>query len=127
MKDAGKWKNTATMSGLQSANSSRFRKRLQQYYCDNIHSPETLRHLIELGFPADFQSAKRFADEDWSSVLDRAMPRFLYLNAIGVYWIGFPDEKEVAKRYLVEFSGQNYPEPESYLKWWRKQYCHADY
>ncbi len=43
-----------------------------------------------------------------------------FTNSIGIYWIGEPDEKIKAKKYLVEYSGQDYAEPIQYLLWYRK-------
>ena len=46
---------------------------------------------------------------------------------MGVYWIGYPDEQAKAKSYLKEFSGQNYSDPDQYLKWWRREFDKVSY
>ena len=50
-----------------------------------------------------------------------------FTNSMGIYWLGYPDEKEVAKKYLIEYSGQDYDEPVKYLKWYRKNIFGVDY
>jgi len=39
---------------------------------------------------------------------------------VGVYWVGYPEEKAKAKQYLVKFSGKELELPAQYLQWLRK-------
>jgi hypothetical protein len=49
-----------------------------------------------------------------------------FINAIGIYWLGYEDEKVIAKKYLVEFSGEDYSEPAKYLQWYRKKFFNSE-
>jgi hypothetical protein len=63
--------------------------------------------------------------KDMSSMF--LMQRAKFTNSIGIYWIGYPDEKIKAKEYLVKFSGEDFTEPEKYLQWYRMKYYGYEY
>jgi len=50
-----------------------------------------------------------------------------FTNSIGIYWFGYPDEKIKAKEYLKEFSGEDFQEPEKYVRWYRMKFYGYDY
>jgi hypothetical protein len=62
-------------------------------------------------------------EKDWQL----ALPRMKFINCIGIYWVGYPDEKVKAKEYLVKFSGEDFAEPEKYLQWYRMKYYGYEY
>jgi len=45
-----------------------------------------------------------------------------FLQYIGIYWVGHPDESEEAHAHLVQWTGQELTSPALYLKWYRKTY-----
>jgi hypothetical protein len=53
--------------------------------------------------------------------------RIRFTNSIGIYWVGYPNEKLKAKEYLKEFSGEDFAEPEKYLQWYRMKYFGYEY
>ncbi len=48
-------------------------------------------------------------------------------EAIGMYWVGYPDEQMEAHRWLVSYTGKVFATPELYLKWWRHKFFDVDY
>ena len=48
--------------------------------------------------------------------------RVKFLQYIGIYWVGHPDESEEAHAHLVQWTGQELTSPALYLKWYRKTY-----
>lgn len=48
-------------------------------------------------------------------------------NAIGIYWVGYPDEQREAHQWLVGYTGKDFATPEQYLKWWRHKFFDVDY
>lgn len=62
-------------------------------------------------------------EKDWLE----AQPVIKFMNCIGIYWVGYPEEKIKAKEYLVKFSGQDFAEPEKYLQWYRMKYYGYEY
>lgn len=66
--------------------------------------------------------------ENWKvNELPKIYEQIKFTNSIGIYWLGYPDEKIKAKEYLKQFSGEDYNEPEKYLKWYRIKYFGCEY
>jgi hypothetical protein len=63
----------------------------------------------------------------WQKIWPEEIKHVKFINAVGIFWIGYPDEKAAAKKYLMEFSGQDLDEPGEYFKWYRKKYYDYDY
>jgi hypothetical protein len=60
---------------------------------------------------------------EWNNKLwPEAIKNIKIINAIGIFWAGYPDEKIKAKEYLKNINGQDFAEPEKYLQWWRNVY-----
>ena len=69
-----------------------------------------------------------FENDDWrNNYLNNLFNQLRFTNSIGIYWLGYPDEKIKAKEYLIQFSGEDFQEPEKYLQWYRKKYFGYDY
>jgi hypothetical protein len=76
-----------------------------------------------LGFiPKDLEiidgtdTLKRF-EEIWEANLKSIM----FMNSIGIMWMGYADEQKQAKKYLMNYSGKDFDNSEDYFDWWRKQ------
>jgi hypothetical protein len=80
------------------------------------------RLLNDLGFSSEdltpYSKDPAYWFENWKTINRKAK----FINAIGIYWIGNPKEKENAKKYLIEFTGEDHSEAQLYLKWFRKKY-----
>lgn len=50
-----------------------------------------------------------------------------FINAVGIYWIGFEDEKVKAKEFLREFSGEELESAKEYFRWYRMKYYEYDF
>ncbi len=78
--------------------------------------------LRDLGFDNGVYSYSEkdsaYLMENWKTINRKAK----FINAIGIYWIGHSKEKENAKKYLFEFTGEDHSEAQQYLKWFRKKY-----
>lgn len=82
--------------------------------------------LIDLGFDPRVGSPG-MSREQWNAILSQQWQQLLALNAIGVYWIGEPQEQQKAKQYLVGTTSNDFSDPDQYLKWWRRQFFSATY
>ena len=67
-------------------------------------------------------------NDDWrNNFINNWFDQLKFTNSIGIYWLGYPDEKIKAKEYLVQFSGEDFQEPEKYLQWYRMKYFGYEY
>lgn len=77
--------------------------------------------LNSYGINKNLHDSSMFYFYKWKNEgLPLIFKKIKFTNSIGIYWIGYPDEKEKAKKYLMEYSGQDFDEPEKYLQWYRK-------
>jgi len=65
--------------------------------------------------------------DEWRQHFADQWPQILFLNMIGVLWVGTPEEQNVALQYLLKSTGQNFAQPAQYLKWWRKHFFDVSY
>jgi hypothetical protein len=123
------WCQTHPCKGLEFLISENYKKQIFEKSSQLIGTKEFLKFiddLIFLGFDPRIGSPT-MSREEWQQNLDKMWPQIVFLNAIGVYFIGDSDEKERAKKYLVEASGVNYDDPAPYLKLWRKKFYDLNY
>lgn len=78
--------------------------------------------LRDLGFDNEVYTYSErdttYWNENWKNINKKAK----FINAIGIYWIGYQQEKINAKQYLTDFTGEDHSDPADYLKWYRKKY-----
>jgi len=123
------WCSGHPFKGLDYFTAEGFRVRFAGRSSEALGTPAFSRFiddLIDLGFDPRVGSPNMSRDE-WDQHLANQWPQILILNAIAVYWIGEPDEQENAKGYLVLTTHNDFPEPERYLKWWRKKFFNTKY
>ena len=131
-KNAGeleKWYNKNGFNGFERLNSKDFEDQIfNSLYGrseNNLRSSDNYRFLLnELGFSEQILDTNYGADSSiWREFIwPDEKKSVIFLNCIGIYWFGYPDEKIKAKEYLVKFSGEDYAEPEKYLQWYRMKY-----
>jgi hypothetical protein len=116
--DVAEWKGLSGYLGINVMKSDCFKKRMYDIYAHS--KSKTLLFLfgfkpgdVEIGETAD--TLKRFEDI-WSTNLKQ----MIFLNQIGVMWIGYPDEQKLAKAYLIQYSGKDFDDPSDYLVWYRE-------
>jgi len=91
------------------------------------------KHLINevatrYGVSYDINDTNLSNYEQWKSTkLPTIINHIKFKNAIGLYFLGYPEEKLNAKEYLVQFSGQDFNEPLKYLQWYRRKFFNVDY
>jgi hypothetical protein len=123
------WKVKHPLDGLNLLRSGELYKRLFDRSSQVLGTPDFGRYiddLINLGYDPRIGS-RTMTHADWEKHLNSQWPQIVFLNAVGIYWIGYPEERETAKAYLVEFSGESFKEPDQYLKWWRMQFYGVAY
>jgi hypothetical protein len=115
--DVAEWNGLSGYLGLNVMKSECFKKKIYEIYA---HS-KSKKLLFLFGFnPGDIEigettdTLKRF-DEIWNSNLEQ----MIFLNQIGVMWIGYPDEQKLAKDYLIQYSGKDFDDPSDYIAWYR--------
>ena len=115
-------------NGMTRLHSKDFREQLTGLYKKNVGTPQGPRNLERLGFLRNIVwNSQPILGDEWEGIWEESMPRIIFLNALGMYWIGDKEEKREALKYLVEFSGQTYGEADLYLKWWRKRFYNTLY
>ena len=123
------WYAVHRFEGLDRLRSEGVRNRLKNDCFQALGTPGFAGYiddLINLGFDPRVGSPK-MTRQEWDKYFADMWPQIVFLNAIGVYWIGDSNEQCKAKDYLVESSGQDYNNPSLYLKLWRKQFYKVAY
>jgi len=89
---------------------------------DTSSNSVTRRILNNLGF-LDFVLNNKFSPDSvqWFNEIwvPETVNQLKCLNCIGIYWIGNEFEKAAAKKYLLEYTGMNYSNPDEYFIWYR--------
>ncbi len=116
--DVAEWKGLSGYLGIDVMRSDCFKQRIFEIYA---HS-KSKKLLVLFGFkPGDIEigettdTLRRF-DEIWNSNLEQ----MIFLNQIGVMWLGYPDEQKLAKEYLIQYSGKDFDDPSDYFAWFRE-------
>lgn len=122
------WLQTHSYDGLQHLESTGFAEQVFSIY-NTPASQSRVVQLMSLGLPAAYaNTARRLSKDQWfDQVWPKLLPAVKFVNCIGIYWLGHPDEQKRAKRILVEFTNRDFDDPALYLKWYRQQYLHLDY
>jgi hypothetical protein len=104
-----------------------------------LHTKDSLRLLTGQEFETcaqwrqwlsqnPYDGSARLDSDAWrDTVWKELFPRVRFLQCIGIYWVGYPAEKEKAKDYLVRFSSKAFDDPALYLKWYRREYLRLAY
>jgi hypothetical protein len=127
LEDWEKWYKQNSFDGYSRLNSLNFQKQIKSSYF-NSNDDVKRYELLTLGFNINVLNAHpNGSSEDWTSLWQTTYPQIKFINSIGIYWFGYSDEKEKAKSFLIEFSGENFKDPDQYLKWWRQRYYNTNY
>lgn len=113
--------DNSAYDGLKRIDSEEYASFIFQVLQESkVYNREKL--LNELGFSQEdlIQYSKDSVSwmENWKTINRKAK----FINSMGIYWIGYPEEKQKAKDYLIEFTGEDHSESQEYLKWMRKKY-----
>lgn len=99
-------------------------KEYKEYLFNTFSNEENSRSILkQLGFDNNLDEYRTLDSNIWNNkIMPEAVKNIKFINAIGIYWAGYPDEKIKAKKFLKTFSGEDFNEPEKYLQWWRNVY-----
>jgi len=122
------WINKVNFDSLDWLYSDKFKKRLE-YLFVNYPDDDFINSVISnFGSSYTVNEKQLFKFEEWETkVLPKILEQIKFTNSIGIYWLGYDPEKIKAKEFLVKYSGQDYDEPEKYLKWYRMKFYGMDY
>lgn len=123
------WYAAHRFEGLNRLRSESVRNRFANNCFRALGTPEFGRYideLINLGFDPRVGSPT-MTRQEWDKCFNDMWPQIVFLNAIGVCWIGDPGEQVQARAYLFQSSGKNCDNPAAYLKWWRKKFYDVTY
>ena len=123
------WCSQHAFMDLNHFTSEEYRERCAQRSSQALATPAFSRYiddLINLGFDPRVGSPN-MSREQWDTFLSKQWPQLLVLNAIGVYWIGNANEQAKAREFLIRTTSYDFPEPDQYLKWWRRQFFEVAY
>jgi len=117
-----KWFNNRKSFDIAYLDSDEFRDNFYKIFLENPNNI-TKGDLIKLGFDESILEYNAIKKSDWNNkIWPEALDNIKLINAIGILWAGYPDEKAKAKEFLVNFSKKDFAEPEKYLQWWRNSY-----
>ncbi len=120
------WYDKNSFIGLKRIKRVEFADQLFHYWQANLGNRKAQKLLNELGFGAGV-FGEPIDTSEYKKTEEGAVEYWTYNNALSVYWLGYPDEKEEAKNILIQYSGQNFSNPEQYLEWGRKTDWLTDY
>lgn len=114
------WALTKYYDGFVRMDSEDFATAIQRLCAEPVGKQRN-GVLASLGLPPALSTLQRdLTPDQWREVWPKVFPTIRFLQCLGICWVGYPDEKERARRYLVEFSGREFQSPADYLKWYRK-------
>ena len=122
-----RWYSSRRYNPYAIFQSASFRKQVITLLAENPKSAETANTLSALGFSESVANATSLSSQQCNKEFDECLPNIVYLNSIGISWIGSQDERENATQSLARFTGQEYSTPDMYLKWWRKKFYATSY
>jgi hypothetical protein len=116
------WFDKQSSFDLSHFDSKEYRDNVFKLYSDREDESDQVYILKNLGIEANYDSLQAMDSSDFNKMWPEALKDIKFINAIGIYWAGYPDEKIRAKEYLKQFSKEDFAEPEKYLQWWRNVY-----
>ena len=122
------WLNKTNYDSLNLLYSNKFTNRLS-YMFINYPDEEFINSVLSNFGSSYIVNDKSLINlEKWETKeLPKILEQVKFSNSIGVYWLGYEEEKIKAKEFLVKFSGKDFNEPEKYLKWYRVKYFGTEY
>ena len=115
-------------NGFERINSEQFKWDLYKVYTASLTYKDAIINLYNFGFTeSDFKIPVADSSDWHNRVWPGVIEKVKFINAIGLYWIGYDDEKKIAKRYLEQYSKEKYDNPVDYLKWYRKKFYNEDF
>lgn len=120
------WYVGNSFKGLKRIKEKEFAEQIFEYIYGSDFERREQKILNELGF-TPFIFGPRYDTSEYKKIEKGVVEFLAFHNAVPVYWLGYPDEKEEAKKILIEYSGRDFIDPEQYLMWVRKTNFKTDY
>jgi hypothetical protein len=121
--DIKKWYDGKGFQGFSVFDSVSFYNHIFAYYLKSSDWYGGKNMLQQLGFNPAIMDYRSTSKKDWDEKIWPAnLNNIKFINAIEIFWVGYPDEQKTAKEYLKQFSGKDFDEPAEYLQWWRREY-----
>lgn len=122
------WLSENPYDGFARLDSDAFAEAVRQECCRPMDRTRSAM-LASLGLPPVLCARQqKITPEQWrSGAWKESSPRVRFLQCLGIYWVGYPDEKKKAREYLAQFSGRTSEDPVTYLKWYRREYLKLAY
>ncbi|HUI91642.1 MAG TPA: hypothetical protein VLX68_05265 [Chitinivibrionales bacterium] len=112
--------NGGTIAGR--LDTREFREEMEKMYFNGFSSPNVRAEMISIGFDRAIWDSSGFSETRWNEkVWPEAIDRIKIINAIGQLWFGDSLEQSNARGFLVQTTGQDFSEPDLYLKWFRSR------
>jgi hypothetical protein len=126
--DIKKWFEGKEFIGFEIFDSLSYYNYFFTYYLKTSDWYGGKNMLQQLGFYPTINDYRSTSKKEWDEKIWPAnLKNIKFINAVEIFWVGYPDEQKAAKEYLKEFSGKDFGEPAEYLKWWRKEYLKFKY
>jgi len=120
--DFKKWFDKQSSFDLSHFDSKEYKDNVFKLYSKEEDDDKAVTLLRQLGIQADYDRRSSMDSSEFNKIWPEALKDIKFINAIGIYWAGYSDEKLKAKEYLKQFSNEDFAEPEKYLQWWRNVY-----
>ena len=117
------WYSKGEFKGFKMLDTKEFYDNIFSYYLKYVYDRNSKFTLVQLGISGIIHMYESASEKIWKdSIWNQALIDIKIINAIGIYWVGYPDEKNEAKEYLKSATGKDFNEPAEYLQWWRREY-----
>ena len=123
--DWEQWYKNEYFLGFQKLDSEEFSKQIAELYFSNINDTKMRLKLFSLGFgPGIMLNNSNLPTKDiWlETIWPKVLPTIKFFNSVGFLLIGNPYEKKIGKEHLLEYTKNDFKNPDKYLKWWRKNF-----
>jgi len=120
--DVKRWYELNSYPGTSLLDTKEFQDKMMFYYFEYPDIYSRVSMLFQLGFSPSLYALKPDKNEWETKIWPESLKDIKFINNLGIYWVGYADEKEKAKQFLIEFSGKDFSEPAEYLQWWRREH-----
>ena len=101
-------------------NAPEFKNELKSQFAGGYSGIRIRNNLLSIGFRRTAWDSTPFVESRWNNtVWPETIDRIKLINAIGRNWFGDSAEQASSHDFLVGATGQNFSEPDFYLKWFR--------
>ncbi len=110
-------------SGFGRINSDEFERTIYEVFLKSSISNGPKSILFSLGLTEEDFEPGNTDSTDWHTRIWPVLRnKIKFMNAVGMLWTGYANEKIIAKQFLQEYTGENYEDPGEYMNWFRNKY-----